>query len=120
MSDDCGTIVERLDSIEDCLAEQRVWNERVAGADGSNGRLGIVRKIVDRALAGVIGSVVIAGLAIYTAGVKKGVEEADIRALKSQVESNRQQIQQLQLTVIRLLPTTFSPAPSAPSIGDEP
>jgi hypothetical protein len=97
--------------------ERKVFEAVLVGADGDNGKIGTLarelaeeratrKKFGDKIIAAIAGSAVVALLAIYNAGIKRGDEDAAIAQLKAQVAELQQLRQQL---LLRLLTPGVSP-----------
>jgi hypothetical protein len=113
----------KLDELESKAIAQAVWNEKVAGTDGTNGKVSRLEKFQQAVIAMAATALVTAGGALYKAGIDKGDQAGRIRQLELQVEKlttdrDRQFAleQQLLLHLVQLPPAM----PALNRTGDTP
>ena len=95
MSDQDRDFAMRLRRVEDRLLT-------LSGEDGTNGKIGNLRAIVDghngliKWIGGAVaGSVVTAALAIYGAGIKAGANEQEKQYMRAAIEELRAQVREM-------------------------
>ena len=103
MSDTPNSLLERLDEIEDKLAEQRLWNERVAGQDGKNGRVGSILSSARVALALATVAFGGAGGAVYEAIKESGHKDAEFERLKADTAKAQSELDAFKAFALRVL-----------------